>query len=97
MSKKYAIDKHHLIPTSRWGANNESNILKIRVNLHRALHILFSNDTPDEQLRKIIDINNKVFKEDFKQELYNLLNCNNYEDIYKEEAIKKIIPKKFKS
>lgn len=99
MSKKYATDVHHICPTSRWGINTPENKVRLKVNVHRALHLLFNNNTPDEQLLDVLNYNSKVFKKEFHQELYNLLKAKEVEEIYKEWVFKNwiIVPKKFKT
>jgi hypothetical protein len=44
------ITKHHIIPTSKDGPNDKTNIAFIKQGLHRKYHDLFSNKTPDEIL-----------------------------------------------
>lgn len=51
---KFAKDKHHIIPRSRFpkkkglDPNHPDNIVEIKTHLHRKYHTLFSNKTPEE-------------------------------------------------
>lgn len=47
------ITKHHKIPTSRGGGNEESNIKYVVADKHRAFHFLFNNMTPQEVIEHI--------------------------------------------
>jgi hypothetical protein len=60
------FNKHHLIPTSKWWLNVEDNILKIPVQIHNAIHLLFQNKRPDEQIKQLLKLNSDVLTEDFK-------------------------------
>ena len=50
-----SLTKHHILPTSRHGNNNEENIATIKDKKHRAYHQLFSNKSPDEIIRHLVD------------------------------------------
>ena len=54
---------HHIIPKSKSGTNNPDNLLEMRDNAHRALHILFSNDTPVEQYVTLTQLNWNVLQD----------------------------------
>ena len=43
-----ALEKHHIIPTSKGGKDVEDNIAYIRRIDHRLYHALFYNRTPEE-------------------------------------------------
>ena len=58
MKKQHS--KHHIIPRSRGGANNEDNIDIVRNDWHRRFHELFSNELPHEQVLSILEWNSKV-------------------------------------
>lgn len=56
---------HHIIPLSRQkefktNLNSENNLVLITDRVHRALHQLFRNKTPQEQLEMWYRINKKV-------------------------------------
>ena len=48
--RKYTIDKHHILPKSRGGSDDEENIVRIDYKLHQKYHGLFGNLTPGEIL-----------------------------------------------
>lgn len=78
MEKVY--NKHHLIPRSKWGLTNENNILKTEVGEHTKWHIWCGNDTPVEALCRVLLWNDKIWSENFKADLMNVLDnyLNNY-------------------
>lgn len=47
--------KHHLLPRSRGGGNEASNIKEVGEAQHRAWHLLFQNMTPYEAIKHILD------------------------------------------
>jgi hypothetical protein len=49
------ITRHHIIPRSRGGRTIEDNIAHVPNREHEAYHALFSNRTPDEILRYLVD------------------------------------------
>ena len=40
--------RHHVVPTSRGGTSDNSNIIMKTTREHRAYHVLFGNRTPEE-------------------------------------------------
>ena len=50
MGKRHRKHKnqHHIIPSSRSGTNDSSNIAIVDTKLHDLYHQLFDNKTPDE-------------------------------------------------
>lgn len=60
-SKKYHTQKHHIIPRSRGGKNEESNIMEVDEKKHSLWHQIFSNLEPYEV---IILINYWTISED---------------------------------
>lgn len=78
MEKIY--NKHHLIPRSKWGLTNENNILKAEVGEHARWHTWCGNDTPVEALCRVLLWNDKIWSENFKADLMNVLDnyLNNY-------------------
>ena len=99
MGKKrhYSTNKHHLMPKSRGWKDNINNIKRLKVNFHNALHIIFNNDTPTEQLLDLLDLNSQILKDRFKEELFDVIKAKRVEDIYKNWIIKRwiIVPKHF--
>ncbi len=43
--KQVIIDKHHIIPRCRGGADTVDNLLRLKVKRHRALHNMFGHQT----------------------------------------------------
>lgn len=78
MEKEYNF--HHLIPKSRSGLTNKENLLKMEKGEHNRLHAFFGNDTPVEQICRVLLLNEKIFTDNFKQDLLNVLDIyiNNY-------------------
>ena len=81
------FENHHLIPQSRfeevceWDCNNIKNIKRINQNTHKALHSLFWNKTPKEQLYKIFELNKWVISNDVQTKLIELFTMDD-EDFY---------------
>lgn len=48
-------NKHHIIPTSRGGKDNENNFTYIDRDKHSKYHHLFENKTPDEIINYLVD------------------------------------------
>lgn len=42
--------RHHMVPSSRGGSDEDWNIKDVRRSLHSAWHLLFGNLTPNEVL-----------------------------------------------
>ena len=84
-------DCHHLIPKSRKdeGFNVQADINKGEwyINKHRALHALFVNMLPHEQIEHLLEINSDVIREDVKQEILEVLS-KPHSEIYVDEVLK---------
>jgi len=48
MKKKKRLSRHHIIPRSRGGSSENSNIALVEKKEHQYYHALFENRTPDE-------------------------------------------------
>lgn len=85
---KHKLTRHHVVPRSRNGSNDPDNILKLRKNIHTAFHIIFHNDTPDEQLIRLLSMNSSVLRWEYKQQIRDII--NNWEkDCYKHWILKR--------
>lgn len=47
--------KHHIIPQSRSGSDEDYNICMVPEHEHQLYHQLFSNKTPDEIINYLVD------------------------------------------
>jgi hypothetical protein len=81
MKKRHTLTKHHLIPTSRGGTNHPDNIKRLRDHFHIAFHKVFDNATPDEQIKKILEINSTVIKKDVQKKILRILDDDIYNSI----------------
>jgi hypothetical protein len=80
------VNKHHRIPSSR-GGNSDKDNLKIRdVKEHDNRHRVYGNDTPAEQILKVLSVNSNCLNVDFKRSLIEVLKFfkGNY---YKEKCL----------
>lgn len=71
---RYESNIHHLYPRSRGGTNVDDNRSKLYVRIHDDLHWLFWNLTPQEQLFKLMLLNKPIWTEEFKRDIYKILN-----------------------
>ena len=53
--RKYKLDKHHIIPSSRGGTSKLENITMVRIIDHQKYHTLFENQTPDEIVETLVN------------------------------------------
>jgi len=66
-------DRHHRIPRSRNGSDNPPNNTLMNYNKHHALHTVFDNQHPLEQLVSIVDIAELVLLPEFRQLILDIL------------------------
>lgn len=59
--------RHHKVPESKWGTSCEENIEYIRQTVHRAIHTIFENDLPHEQIKYIADLNKTTYTEEWEK------------------------------
>lgn len=88
--REIIFSKHHILPTSQGGANNDANIEVIRDVQHRAIHTLFENKLIAEQLLRTIDISSRALRPDVVNRLIETLNSrdiNNPNERYRQECI----------
>ena len=52
----YKLNKHHRVPRSKKGTNDDINISVVRQDLHRAYHLLFGVHSPEEIAHILNDV-----------------------------------------
>lgn len=57
--------RHHLYPRSRWWTWESDNIILIDVKTHQAFHTCFDNDTPVEQLQRLLYFNRTALQQEY--------------------------------
>lgn len=77
------LSRHHIVPRSKWGTWEKDNIKRLKVKTHEALHILFSNDTPQEQIQRLIQLNYTALTREFVSDITRILEINDDEYFYK--------------
>ena len=88
------LTRHHIVPKSMNWSNTPDNIKKLKDNIHRALHILFSNQTPVEQMETLMySINTTALTYEFKNDIWKILSIKDDEYFYKNWIL---IPKHYK-
>lgn len=80
--KEITYSNHHILPRSRHGASNSTNIELIRDTQHRAIHTLFENKMIAEQLIRTVEISEKALRDDVRQRLLETLTSRNIYDPY---------------
>jgi hypothetical protein len=63
---------HHLCATSRGGTNDPRNIPRINHKVHEALHRIFGNALPHEQVEMIVELAAPVLKEKYRDQIYEI-------------------------
>ena len=81
------MTKHHVIPKSKWGTNHWANLKTWKRKPHQAFHIIFENLAPHEQLKYILDLSVNVIKEEFREELLDIIDGYKLKDIYVKECV----------
>ncbi len=66
-------DTHHILPRSKYGTNTKDNIISLDMRKHRALHMLFDNRTPREQLERIIDLSSTALTDEVQSDIIKIL------------------------
>lgn len=77
------VNRHHLIPRSKWGLSTEVNVNKVDIMEHNKRHTWNRNDTPVEAICRVLLWNDKVWSENFKADLIAVL--DNYLNKYYEK------------
>lgn len=80
---KYETNTHHCYPSSRWWNDTTQNRMPLYIRLHEHFHWVFWNLTPQEQLLKLLIINKWVFTDEFKKDIYKVLNETDQDYYYK--------------
>lgn len=75
------LTSHHLLAKSKGGSGIQENRKGLSESYHRAFHRVFENDTPIEQIIRILEINDTCLQWDFKQDIIRILNLY-WKDIY---------------
>lgn len=80
MNKDKEVNRHHLIPSSKWGLTTSENIKRVDVKEHARRHTWCGNDTPVEALCRVLLWNDKIRSDNFKADLMAVLDnyINNY-------------------
>ena len=81
------LNRHHLIPKSKWWVSYQNNVVKIDERQHRIRHLRCGNDTPVEAICRVLLWNEKVWSENFKADLLAVL--DNYLNKYYEKKTHK--------
>lgn len=73
MKYHHPLTVHHLLPQA-WGWNlRPNNTVRLKENVHRAVHTLFSDATPIQRLRTALEVDKTVLQPDVYQEINNIL------------------------
>lgn len=80
--------QHHLLCKSRWGSNIPKNVITLQDSLHRAIHRVFENKTPIEQLHYIKSFNSRVLNKEVVARINEVLwEFNDPEYVYKKGVL----------
>jgi len=85
---KHETNRHHIVPRSKWWSDINNNILIMDIRRHNALHMLFDNATPIEQIDKILKLSTTALTEEVKSDIIKILNINDLEYFYNKGIIK---------
>ena len=70
---KSKLTVHHLVPRSKWWSNESINKVRLPNITHVNLHRFFSNDTPVEQIERVLKFNDKCLSDEFIKEVAKVL------------------------
>jgi len=90
---KNRLTCHHLLSKFSGWSNKDINKALIRQTRHRAIHTLYWPANPIEQLEMNLHINSQILKEEFINNVLEVLEYDNPEYIYKDWVY---IPRKYK-
>ena len=60
---------HHICATSRGGTEDRRNIMRINDKIHLAIHTIFSNELPHEQIETLLQLSEEVLKPQYKEQI----------------------------
>lgn len=81
MGKRDIRTNHHIVPRSKWGSNDDDNLLRIKETPHQAIHILHVNKLIAEQLIRTIELSEKAMRPEVVQRLMDTLTQHDAEDL----------------
>jgi hypothetical protein len=70
---KHILSLHHKLPQSYGGNLQPNNTIMLRQTAHRAIHTLFSDDTPIQRLRRALEVDKTVMRPDIYLAISNTL------------------------
>jgi hypothetical protein len=86
MNIKKQRNNHHRVAKEAGGTNHYDNIAKMLVLEHRALHLLFDNMPPHQQLEEVIRLAGKALSPEFTASIREVINSYELEDIYNKKC-----------
>ena len=81
MSKRDIWTNHHIVPRSKWGTNDDDNLIRLKSNPHQALHMLHVNNLIAEQLIHTIELSQKAMRPEVVNWLMDTLTQHDPEDL----------------
>lgn len=79
------LTDHHVVAKSIWWVNAQENIKRIWQLVHRSIHNIFENKSPIWQAKELIlHINVQVFREEFINDISEILNRSDKDYYYKD-------------
>ena len=88
MNNNKKLTRHHIVPRSKGGWMHKDNIKLLKAVQHRALHTLFANQTPVEQLRTLVlDVNTTTLTSWFKNDIMYILEYEDDNEYYYKDWI----------
>lgn len=82
---------HHILAKSQDGSDRWANKIKLYTELHDALHRVFGNGTPQQQLVQLLNINWKALTLEFQNDILKILEETDQSYYYKDGVY---LPKK---
>jgi hypothetical protein len=89
MKREIEGTRHHILPRSKGGSSYRRNILRLDKKLHEAHHLLYTNDTPTEQIITQLRKNASVLTSEFRQKILDII--EEYGDSAYRQGVKKKI------